>query len=95
MALQWLLPSHLTTWALTGLPSHECVARLCAEGDEVQSEHDDNIIGEGRLQQWLTDAEVIMNRLAHSAKPAVAPQSTSRAEKIADPNRFDGAREKL
>ena len=36
-----------------------------------------------------------MNRLARSAKPAVVPQSTSRAEKIADPDRFDGTREKL
>ena len=48
----------------------------------------------GRLQQRLADAEVIMNRLARSAKPA-ALQSTSRAKKIADPDRFDGAREKL
>ena len=51
--------------------------------------------GEGRLQQWLADAEAIMNRLARSAEPAAVPQSTSRAEKIADPDRFDGTREKL
>ena len=50
--------------------------------------------GEGRLQQRLADTEVIMNRLARSAEPA-APQSTSQAKKIADPDRFDGAREKL
>ena len=49
--------------------------------------------GEGRLQQRLADAEVIMNRLARSADPA-APQSTSQAEKIADPDRFDRARAK-
>ena len=36
-----------------------------------------------------------MNRLAHSAEPAAVPQSTSRAKKIADSDRFDGAREKL
>ena len=51
--------------------------------------------GEGQLQQRLADAEVIMNRLARSAEPAAVPQSTSRAEKIANPDRFDGAREKL
>ena len=51
--------------------------------------------GEGRLQQWLADAEVIMNRLTRSAEPAVVPQSTSRAEKIANPDRFYGTREKL
>ena len=35
IALQRLLPSHLSTWALTGLPSHELVARLRAERDEA------------------------------------------------------------
>ena len=35
-----------------------------------------------------------MNRLARSAEPP-APESTTRAEKIANPDRFDGAREKL
>ena len=48
--------------------------------------------GEGRLKQQLADAEVIMNRLACSAEPA---QSKPRAKKIADPDRFDGVREKL
>ena len=33
--------------------------------------------GEGRLQQLLADAEVIMNRLACSAEPAAVPQSKS------------------
>ena len=51
--------------------------------------------GEGPLQQWLENAEVIMNRLARSAEPAATPHSTSRAEKIANPDRFDGAQEKL
>ena len=50
--------------------------------------------GKGRLQRRLADAVVIMNRLARSAEPA-ARQYTSRAEKIADPDRFDEAREKL
>ena len=36
-----------------------------------------------------------MNRLARSVEPAAVPQSTSRSEKIADPDRFDGTREKL
>src|SRR6266705_3628015 len=46
--------------------------------------------GEGRLQQRLADAELIMNRLAHTSEPP-----RDRAEKIADPDRFDGTREKL
>ena len=50
---------------------------------------------EGRLQQRLADAEMIINRLALSAEPAAVPQSTYRAKKIADPDRFDGTREKL
>ena len=36
-----------------------------------------------------------MNRLARSAEPAAVSQSTSLPEKIADPNRFDGAQGKL
>ena len=95
IVLQRLLPSHLSTWALTGLPGHELVACLHAERDEARSERDDHMTGEGRLHQGLADAEVIMNRLACSAEPATAPQSTSRAEKIADPDRIDGARDKL
>ena len=35
IALQRFLSSHLSTWALTGLPSHELVARLRAELDEA------------------------------------------------------------
>ena len=93
ITLQWLLPSHLSTGAITCLPSHELVARLRAKRDEARSERDDHITGEGRLQQRLADAEVIMNRLARSAKPAAAPQSTSQAEKIADPDIFNGARD--
>ena len=95
VALQRLLPSNLSTWALSGLPSHELVARLRAVRDEARSECKEHMTGEGRLQQRLADAQVIMNRLARSAEPAVVPQSTSRAEKIADPDRFDGTREKL
>ena len=94
IALQRLLPPHLTTWALTSLPSHELVTRLRAERDKARSERDNHMTGEGRLQQRLADAEVIMNHLARSAEPT-APQSTSRAEKIADPDRFNGARKKL
>ena len=93
--LQRLLPSNLSTWALSGLPSHELVTRLRAECDEARSECEEHMTGEGRLQHRLADAEVIMNRLACSAEPTAAPLSTSRAEKIADPDRFDGAREKL
>ena len=51
--------------------------------------------GEGGLQQRLADAKAIMNRLARSAEPGVVLQSTSLAETIADPDRFDGTREKL
>ena len=76
IAHQRLLPSHLSTWALSGLPSHELVARLRAERNEAQSEHDDHLTGEGRLHLRLADAEVMMNCLARSAVPA-APLSTS------------------
>ena len=95
IALQRLLPSNLSTSAVSGLPSHELVTRLRAERDEARLECEEHMTGEGRLQQRLANAEVIMNRLACSAEPAEVPQSTSRAEKIADPDRFDGAREKL
>ena len=50
IALQRLLPSHLSTWALTDLPSHELVARLRAESDEARSERDNHMSGKGRLQ---------------------------------------------
>ena len=93
IALQRFLPSNLSTWAVSGHPSHEVVARLRAERDEARLECEEYMTGEGRLQQRLADAKVIMNCLARSAKPAAVPQSTSRAEKIADPDRFDGARE--
>ena len=95
IALQQLLPSHLSTWALTGLLSHELIARLHMERDEVRSEHDHHMTGEGRLQQRLADDEVIMKGLLRFTEPAAAPQSTSRAEKIANPDRFDAAQDKL
>ena len=53
------------------------------------------MIGEGRLQQRLADAEVIMNCLTCSAEPAAGPHSTSRTETIANPNRFYRTQEKL
>ena len=73
IALQRLLPSNLTTWAFGGLPSHELVARLRTKRIKARSEHEEQMMGEGRLQQRLADAEVIMNRLARSAKPAAIP----------------------
>ena len=57
--------------------------------------------GEGHLQLRLVDAERIMNRLASAPAPAPAPapmpatHTHDRAEKIADPGKFDGSREKL
>ena len=77
VALQRLLASNLWTWVLSGLPSHELVARLRAECDEARSECEEFMTGEGLLQQRLADAEVIMNRLARSAQPAMVPQYTS------------------
>ena len=67
LALQRRLQSNLSTWTLSGLPFHELVARLQAECNEAQSECEENMTGEGRLQQLLADTEVIMNRLARSA----------------------------
>ena len=60
--------------------------------------HDEHMAGEGRLQQRLGDADRIMNRLAAAlaaASPAGCASGCSRAEKIAGPDKFDGAREKL
>ena len=48
--------------------------------------------GESRLQQKLADAETIMKRLAST--PAES-NPCHRAEKTADPDKFDGTREKL
>src|SRR6266705_4773415 len=96
-ALQRLLPpQNLSIWE--GLPSAELVARLRterdaarAERDAAQIERDEHMAGEDRLQQRLANAEVVMNRLARTEPSA----SRDRAEKIADPDRFDGTREKL
>ena len=60
--------------------------------------------GKGRLEQRLVDAERIMNRLASAPAPAPTPapapaaapaHTHNRAEKIADPDKFDGSWEKL
>ena len=77
IALQQLLPSNLSTWAVSSLPSHDLGTRLQAERDEARLECEEHMTAEGRLQQRLADAEVIMNRLARSAEPAAVPQSTS------------------
>src|SRR5258705_8350435 len=58
--LQQLLPSNLSTWVLSGLPTHELVSRLRAERDAARTECDEHMTGEGRLQQRLADAEIIM-----------------------------------
>ena len=74
------------------------MTRLRAERDEVWQERDEHMAGEGRLQQRLVDAEQIMNRLASAPAPApaaAAAHTHDRAEKIADPKKFDGSREKL
>ena len=78
------------------------MTRLRAERDEAQQECDEHMAGEGHLQQRLVDAERIMNCLASAPSPAPAPTSAAaaahtndRAEKITDPDKFDGSREKL
>ena len=82
----------------------ELVARLRAERDEARQERDEHMTGKGRLQQRLADAEQIMNRLAGAPALAAAAHpgcvsdcthTRDRAEKIADPERFDRTREKL
>src|SRR5258706_11680061 len=102
-ALQQALPMvpTLSTWVLDGLPSQELVSRLRQERDEARRERDEarqecdeHMTGEGRLQQRLANAELIMDRLARSA-PAAAEPHVPRAERIADPDKFDGSREKL
>ena len=90
IALQRLLPSDLSTWASIGFHSHEHIPHLLAKRDDARSECEEHMSVEGRLQQRLANAEVIMNCLARSDEPSAVPQSTSRAEKIADSARFDG-----
>ena len=96
IVIQQLLPSGLSTWVLRGLPTQELVTRLRAERDAARTECDEHMTGEERLQQRLADAEIIMNRLARTAAdPSEPPTPRDQAERIADPNRFDGTREKL
>ncbi len=82
-ALQQLLPRKLSTWVPDDLPSQELVTRLRAERDTARAECDEHMTGEGRLQQRLADAELIMNRLARITEPS---EPRDRAEKIADCN---------
>ena len=66
--------------------------------------------GEGRLQQRLAGAEQVMSRLAaapvpppaaaaaaaaHSGCTSACSHTRDRTEKIADPDRLDGTRERL
>ena len=71
----------------------ELVARLRAERDEARQERDEHVVGEGRLQQRLADAERIMNGLAAAPAAAAAhpgrapgcPHTRDRVGKIAEP----------
>ena len=109
LALQQLL-SHTTNLATNNPDSirdpQAVMTRLRAERDEARQERDEHMSGEGHLQQRLVDAELIMNRLASAPAPAPAPAPTpapaaaaahthDRAEKIADPDKFDRSQEKL
>ena len=90
-ALQDILPhtASLTTWTLDQLVDARSTQELVSR---YRRERDEHMNGESRLQQKLADAEIIMKRLASS--PAES-SPRDRAEKIADPDKFDGTREKL
>ena len=90
-ALQGILPhtASLTTWTLKQLVDARSTQELISR---YRCEHDKHMNCESRLQQKLADAETIMKRLASS--PAES-SPRDRAEKIADPGKFDGTREKL
>src|SRR5258708_2784085 len=74
---------------------HELVSHLHAERDAARTECDEHMTGKGRVQQRLSDAEIIMNYLARSAEPSEPPTPCDRPERIADPDCFDGTRDKL
>ena len=50
--------------------------------------------GEGRLQHRLTNAKQVINRLAQTP-PATTADCTHCVERIANPDKFDGSRDKL
>jgi hypothetical protein len=72
----------------------ELIDRLRSERNTARQERDEHMNGEARLQQKLADAELVMKRLATTPSSS-EPSSRDRAEKIADPDKFDGTREKL
>ena len=90
--LQEYLPNiqKLTSWPLDSLTNtriaSETTTRLRSERDSARAEVDG-------LKKKLEISETIMARLAQG--PALTADPQVRAEKIADPKEFDGAREKL
>jgi hypothetical protein len=68
---------------------------LVRERDEAREERDHAQEGEAHLQQRLHDAEMIANRLARMEAPAGDAGDRNRPEKIADPDKYDGTRDKL
>ena len=60
---------------------------------DLTQERDEAMDGEARLQQKLADAERVINRLSFLKDPAA--ERAHLAEKIADPDKFDGSRDKL
>src|SRR6266705_2286504 len=92
-------PTALTTWVLDALVDARLAKdspRLRSERDDARKECDEYMAAEGRLQQKLADAEVVINRLARTPGPgSTSTHGQERAEKIADPKEFDGTRERL
>ena len=68
---------------------------VAQERDAALEERDQALEGEAHLQQRLRDAELIANRLARLEPPAGERGDPTRPEKIADPDKYDGTREKL
>ena len=92
------VPQALTTWPLDSLadaPLSQDAPRLRAESNTFRKERDEYMAAEGRLQQKLADLEAVVNRLVQMPGPATTAGSTERAEKIADPKKFNGTQEML
>ena len=68
---------------------------IAQERDAALEERDQVLEGEANLQQRLRDAELIANRLARLEAPAGECGDPTRPEKIADPDKYNGTREKL
>ena len=91
-AFQQLLnrSENVSFWNLDLLTDAQAAQELVMD---LTQERDEAMDGEARLQQKLADAERVINRLSLLEDPAA--ERAYLAEKIADPDKFDGSRDQL